>query len=110
MSEARWAGGKVVLVIATCSLAWVVGATLFFSSGGVNAAGLVPTLGCLLALWGALRADPQVMWLGTGVVLFSTVAFVFSIGYVLIPAACALIVGSLLLGRAGRSEEDFGRT
>ena len=73
---------------------------MFYSSGGVNTAGLLPSTGCLVALWGALRSDVQLMWFGSGVVIVSAVAFVFSIGLVVVPAALALVAGSLVLARA----------
>jgi len=46
-----------------------------------------------------LRSDVQLMWFGSGVVIVSAIAFVFSIGLVVAPAALALIAGSLLLAR-----------
>jgi hypothetical protein len=39
------------------------------------------------------------MWFGTGVVLVSAVAFVFSVGPAVAPAALALVVGSFVLSR-----------
>jgi hypothetical protein len=73
---------------------------MFYASGGLNPAGLLPSSGCLIALRGALRSDVQLMWFGSGVVIVSAVALVFSIGLTVAPAGLALIAGSLLLARA----------
>jgi hypothetical protein len=43
------------------------------------------------------------MWLGTAVVVVSAVAFVFSIGLVVAPAAVVLVIGSLVLARGRRA-------
>jgi hypothetical protein len=75
---------------------------LVYRSGGLNPAGLVPSLGCVVALWGAVRSDTSLMWLGTAVVVVSAVAFVFSIGLVVAPAAVVLLIGSLVLARGRR--------
>ncbi|HET7847143.1 MAG TPA: hypothetical protein VFL72_06580 [Acidimicrobiia bacterium] len=100
MSQERSRGEKAAVMLAAIAGAWVIGATMFYTSGGLNPAGLVPSAGCLIALWGALRSDVQLMWFGTGVVIVSAIAFVFSLGLVVAPAALALIAGSLLLARA----------
>lgn len=86
---------KAAVAIAACCLVWVVGATSFFSSGGLNSAGLIPSLGCLVALWGAIRSDSRLMWVGTAIVLVSAVALLFSVGLVVAPAAGLLLIGSL---------------
>jgi len=99
MSEGRSRNEKAAVVIAASAVAWVVGATMFYRSGGLNAAGLLPSAGCLLALWGALRSDARLMWLATGVVLVLAVVFVFSVGLVVAPAGAALVLGSILLAR-----------
>ena len=103
MSAHRTRTEKAVVTIAVAAAVWVLGATMFYGSGGINGSGFLPTAGCLLALWGALRSDPGLMWFGTGVVLVSVVALVFSVGLVVIPAAIALVVGSLLLRSVDRS-------
>ena len=63
----------------------------------MNLAGVVPSIGTLVAVWGAVRRDRGSMALGTAVVLVSALAFVFSLGLVVVPAAVALLVGTLLL-------------
>jgi hypothetical protein len=90
---------KTAIALAACSAAWVIGAGLFYRSGGINPAGLVPSLGSLVALWGAIRSDHRTMWFGTAICLFASVAFVFSIGLVVAPAALALASGSFILSR-----------
>jgi hypothetical protein len=75
---------------------------MFYRSGGLNTAGLLPSVGCLIALWGALRSDVRLMWFGSGVVVVSAVALVFSVGLIVAPAGVALILGSLLLARSTR--------
>jgi hypothetical protein len=102
MSEGRSRNEKLAVTIAACALAWVVGATMFYGSGDLNTAGLLPSAGCLIALWGAFRSDARLMWFGTGVVVVSAVVFVFSVGLVVAPAGIALVVGSLLLVRISR--------
>jgi hypothetical protein len=79
---------------------WVVGATLFFATGGINTSGLVPTIGCSIALWAAIRSDARLMWLGTGIVLAAAVLLVFSLWLVVLPAGIALVVGSIVLSSA----------
>ena len=71
---------------------------MFYGTGGINTAGLLPTVGCLLALLGAIRSDARLMWIGTGVVLVSAVLFVFSVGLVVLPAGIALVAGSIVIG------------
>ncbi|HSJ83463.1 MAG TPA: hypothetical protein VLA91_06565 [Acidimicrobiia bacterium] len=102
MSAQRTRHGKAAVTVAACCAAWVAGATLVYRSGGLNPAGLVPSLGCLVALWGAVRSDTRLMWFGTAVVAASAVTFVFSIGLVVAPAAVVLVVGSLVLARGRR--------
>jgi len=102
MSEQRTRHGRAAVTIAACSVAWVVGATMVYRSGSLNPAGLVPSLGCVVALWGAVRSDTRLMWFGTAVVAVSAVAFVFSIGLVVAPAVVVLVVGSLVLARGRR--------
>jgi hypothetical protein len=97
MSEARSRNEKAAVAIAACALAWVVGATLFYRSGGLNPAGVLPSAACLIALWGALRSDARLMWLTTVVVLVLAVVFVFSVGLIVAPAGVALVVGSIFL-------------
>jgi hypothetical protein len=94
---------RVAVTIAVCATAWVVASTVFYSSGGLNPAGLVPTIGCLIALWGVLKSDVGMTWFGTGVVTVSAVLFVFSLGLAVVPAAIALIVGSFLMARSRRT-------
>jgi hypothetical protein len=89
--------GRAAIAIAACSAAWVIGVGLFWRSGGLNSAGLVPSFGCLVALWGAVRGDTSLMWLGTTVVTVSAALFMFSIGPAVAPAGVALIIASLLL-------------
>ena len=94
---------KVALTIATVAAVWLVGTTLFYSSGGINTSGLLPTVGCLLAFWGAFNSEVRLMWLGTGVVLVSALVLLFSVGLVVAPAGIALVLGSIILARASRS-------
>ena len=102
MSEQRSRPKKTAIGIAACCLAWVVGATVFYSSGGLNPAGLIPSLGCLVAMWGSLRTDSGLLWFGTAIVLVSAVALVFSVGLAVAPAGVALVVGSVVLSRSSR--------
>lgn len=102
MSEGRSRNEKIAVTTAACALAWVVGASMFYRSGDLNTAGLLPTAGCLVALWGAFRSDARLMWFGTGVVVVSAVAFVFSVGLVVAPAGIVLVLGSVLLPRTRR--------
>lgn len=101
-SEARTPYEKAAIAISACAVAWVVGAALFYETGGMNSAGLVPAVGCLVALWGAVRSDAKVMWFGTGVVLVSAVALVFSVGLAVAPAGVVLVLASVLLSRSSR--------
>jgi hypothetical protein len=87
------------VAIAVCATVWVVASTLFFKSGGFNPAGLIPTVGCLIALWGAYRSEVSVMWLGTAIVVITAILFLFSIGLAVVPAGIALVVGSFVLSR-----------
>ncbi len=48
MSKGR--SQKAVVAIAVCAVVWVAGATMFYRSGGINTAGLLPSVGCLIAL------------------------------------------------------------
>ena len=100
MTLRRTRSEKVAMAIATAATVWVVGATLFYSSGGLNTSGLLPSAGCLIALWGAIRSDVRMMWLGTSVVVVAAVLLVFSVGLVVLPAALALILGSIVLQRS----------
>ena len=100
MSQGRSPSEKAAVTLAAIAFTWVIGATMFYGSGGLNTAGLLPSFGCLIALWGALRSDAQLMWFGSGVVIVSALAFVFSIGLTVAPAGLALMAGSLLLARA----------
>ena len=102
MSEGRSRNEKAAVAIAACAVAWVVGTTMFYRSGRLNTAGLLPSAGCLIALWGALGSDARLLWFGTGVVLVSAVAFVFSVGLTVVPAGVALVLGSILLARTTR--------
>jgi hypothetical protein len=105
MSQGRSRGEKAAVTLAAIAVTWVIGATMFYGSGGLNTAGLLPSTGCLIALWGALRSDAHLMWFGSGVVIVSAVAFVFSIGLTVAPAGLALIAGSLLLARTSAADE-----
>jgi len=102
MSESRSRNEKAAVTIAACALVWVVGATALYKSGGLNTSGLLPSAGCLTALWGALRSDARLMWFGTGIVLLSAVASVFSVGLAVAPAGIALVLGSIILARTTR--------
>ena len=75
---------------------------MFYKTGGMNSAGLLPAVGCLVALSGAVRSDTKVMWFGTGVVLVSAVALLFSVGLAVAPAGVALVLASMLLSRSSR--------
>ena len=90
---------KLVIILTACSLAWVVGATLFYASGGLNPAGIVPTLGSALALWGAVQGDSGLIWAGTAMVGLASVLFVFSLGLVIVPAAFVLVVAAITQAR-----------
>ena len=102
MSPIRSWNEKAAVTLAAGAAAWVIGSTMVYRSGGVNAAGLLPSAGCLIALWGAFRSDVRLMWFGSGVVMVAAAALVFSVGLVVAPAGFALVVGSLLLARAHR--------
>ena len=97
MSADRTRYEKAAVVIAAAALAWVVGATMFYRSGGVNGSGLMPTTGCSIALWGSFASDPRLMWFGTGIVTLSAALLVVSLGLVVVPAAVALALGSVVL-------------
>jgi hypothetical protein len=99
---------KPVVVLAACALAWVVGAALFHGSGGLNPAGMVPTAGCALALWGALRGEKGLAWSGTAIVALSSVLYLFGLGLVLVPAALTLVVAAVMLGRLGAPGHGSG--
>jgi hypothetical protein len=100
MSSGRSHAEKIAVTIAALATTWLIGATLFYKSGGVNTSGLLPVTGSLIGLWGAVRTDPRLMWFGTGVVVLSVVLLVFSVGLVVVPAAVALVLGSLVLKSA----------
>ena len=99
MIRERGGNEKAALAIAICATVWVVAATVFFKSGGLNPAGLIPTVGCLIALWGAFRSEMTVMWFGTAIVVITAVLLLFSIGLAVVPAGIALVVGSFVLSR-----------
>jgi hypothetical protein len=103
MTQRRTTSEKFVVAIAVLAVVWLVGSTMVYDSGGINGSGLLPTLGSLIALWGALKSDIRLMWLGTGVVLTSAVLLVFSVGLGVVPAGLALTLGSVVLGRTSRS-------
>jgi hypothetical protein len=73
---------------------------MFYETGGINTSGLLPTAGCLLALWAAIRSDARLMSFGTAIVLLSAVLLIFSVWLVVLPAAIALVVGSIVLASA----------
>jgi hypothetical protein len=73
---------------------------MFYATGGSTQSGLLPTAGCLLALWAAIRSDTRLMWFGTAIVLLSAVLLIFSVWLVILPPAIALVVGSILLASA----------
>jgi hypothetical protein len=100
VSSTRTPREKTAITIAIAATVWVVGSTMFFATGGINTSGLLPAAGCLLALWAAIRSDARLMWLGTGIVLLSAVLLVFSLGFVVLPAGIALVVGSIVLASA----------
>jgi hypothetical protein len=100
VSSSRTPKEKTAITIAIAALAWAVGATMFYATGGINPSGLLPTAGCLVALWAAIRSDARLMWVGTGIVLVSAVLLVFSLGLVVLPATIALVVGSMILASA----------
>ncbi|HXV71632.1 MAG TPA: hypothetical protein VEB69_09540 [Acidimicrobiia bacterium] len=99
MERTRTTEDKAAIAIAAAASAWVVGATLFFASGDINPAGILPTVASLLSLWAAIQRDKTWMWVGTVLALFFSVAFVFSVGLVVAPAALGLMTGSILLSR-----------
>jgi hypothetical protein len=103
MHPGRTRSEKVAVTIAVAAAVWVLGAATFYGSGGINTSGLLPTAGCLLALWGAMKADIRLMWFGTGVVTLSALVLLFSVGLVVAPAAIALVLGSVVLGGASQS-------
>ena len=90
---------KLAIAVSVLALVWVVAVALFYGSGGINPAGVVPSLGCLISVWGAFKGDSTVMWLGTVVVAASSVLFMFSLGFIVIPAAIGLVIGSILVSR-----------
>jgi hypothetical protein len=90
---------KLAIATSLMALAWVIAAALFYGSGGINPAGVVPSLGCLISVWGAIKGDSTVMWLGTFVVAAASVLFIFSLGLIVIPATLVLILGSILVSR-----------
>lgn len=90
---------RLAIALSVLALVWVVASALFYGSGGINPAGAMPSLGCLISVLGAIRGDSTVMWLGTVVVAASSVLFVFGLGLVVIPGAIALVLGSILLSR-----------
>ena len=100
MSRARSIQEKAAIATAAGASAWVVGATLFFASGGMNPAGILPTLSCCLALGAAIDSNKTWMWVGTGLTFTFSVLLVFSIGLIVAPAGLVLVVGSILLSRA----------
>jgi hypothetical protein len=100
VAPARTPREKAVVTIALAALVWVVGATLFYRSGGINGSGFLPTAGCSIALWAALRSDTGLLWFGTAIVALSAVVLVFSVGLVVVPAAIGLVLGSIVLGRS----------
>ena len=90
---------KLAIATSLMALAWVIGAAMFYRSGEINVAGLLPTVGCLISLWGAFKAETTIMWLGTAVVAAASVLFIFSLGLIVIPATLVLILGSILVSR-----------
>jgi hypothetical protein len=104
MSVKRTPGQKIAVVIAVFAVVWLVGSTMIKGTGGVNTAGLMPTAGSLIALWGALKSDVRLMWFGTAVVLVAAALLIFSVGLVVAPAGIALVIASVVLGRAAESE------
>jgi hypothetical protein len=100
VTPSRAAREKTTVTIALAALVWVVGSTIVYRSGGLNGSGLLPIAGCSIALLGAFRSDPRLMWFGTAVVALSAVLLVFSVGLVVAPAAMALVVGAVLLGKS----------
>jgi hypothetical protein len=100
VSSSRTPREKTAITFAIAALVWVIGSTMFYGTGGINAAGLLPTAGCLIAVWAAIRSDARLMWFGTGIVLVSAVLLVFSLGLVVLPAGILLVVGSIVLSSA----------
>lgn len=103
MSTKRTPQEKAAIAIAAAASAWVIGAALIYSSGDINPAGILPTLACLIALGAAIDSNKTWMWVGTALALVLSVAFVFSVGLIVAPAAIALVVGSALLSRSPRT-------
>lgn len=108
MSRTRTTQEELAIAIAAAASAWVIGAALIYSSGDMNPAGLLPTVACLVALGAAIDANKTWMWVGTALVLLLSVAFVFSVGLIVAPAAPALVVGSVLLSRASVPNDPTG--
>lgn len=84
----------------------MIGSTLFYQSGDINPAGILPTVACLLALGGAIDSNKAWMWVGTTLAIIFSFAFVFSVGLAVAPAALALVFGSILLSRSVAEDED----
>ena len=99
MSDQRTIHEKIAIAIAAGASTWVIGVTLFYESGDINPAGVLPTVACLVALWGAIKSDIALMWVGTALAVIFSFAFVFSVGLFVAPAALALVIGSLVLRR-----------
>jgi hypothetical protein len=100
VSSTRTPREKTAITISIAALVWVVGATMIYATGGINTSGLLPTIGCSIALWAAIKSDVRLMWWGTGIVLVSAVLLVFSLWLVVLPAAISLVVGSIVLASA----------
>jgi len=103
VSRRRSIHEKAAFAIAAGASAWVIGAALIYSSGDINPAGILPTVACLIALGAAIDTNKTWMWVGTALALFFSVAFVFSVGLIVAPAALALVVASIVLSRGTRS-------
>ncbi|HEX6222054.1 MAG TPA: hypothetical protein VF115_13270 [Acidimicrobiia bacterium] len=97
MSDQRTIQEKIAIAVAAGASAWVIGAAFFYESGDINPAGVPPTVACLIALWGAIKSDITRMWIGTALAIIFSFAFLFSVGFVVAPAAIALAIGSLVL-------------
>ncbi|HEX6285923.1 MAG TPA: hypothetical protein VFZ80_00425, partial [Acidimicrobiia bacterium] len=87
MSTKRTTQEKAAIAIAAVASAWVIGAALFYSSGDINPAGILPTVASLIALGAAIDSNKTWMWVGAALALVFSVAFVFSVGLVVAPAA-----------------------
>ncbi len=105
-SGSRSGSEKTAIAIAVAATVWVIMSALFYQSGDINPAGILPTVACLLALGGAIDSNTTWMWVGTTLTIVFSFALVFSVGLAVAPAALALVFGSILLSRSVSDGED----